>query len=204
MNAKAFSIVRSQFSIILFSFFGRKSETTTLDGTFAWSLIAPEQQNRKLNLAVSAILETLRLSENERDQIRQAYVVAEDLALRQIEFEYGLPFFRHRMIEGVPFDAVAIVNQNVLCAEVVFLAKPEISIEQFGIVFKKAVYVNQRVGALRANSKALLLLVLVTQFSRGDEEKFQKTLRKYLHENARIEIDARLFNFDYLQHTFLS
>lgn len=188
----------------MFSFFGKKSETTALDETFAWSLIAPEQQNRKLNLAVAWILETLGLSENERDQVRQAYVVAEDLALRQIEFEYDLPFFRHRMIEGVPFDAVAIVNKDVLCAEVVFLAKPEISIEQFELILKKAVYVNERVNVLRPNSKALLLLVLVTQFSRGDEEKFQKTLRKYLHENAQVEIDARLFNFDYLQHTFLN
>ena len=47
----------------------------------------------------------------EREQLgdlQSAYIVAEDLALRQIQQEENIPLMRHVSVGGVPFDAVMI------------------------------------------------------------------------------------------------
>lgn len=203
-NRKRSFDFRFRLSIISLFFSNKKSVVGALDAAFSWSIVAPEQQKQQLNAAVSAILTALNLPETEREQARLAYVVAADLALRQIEIEYNLPFFRQRMIEGVPFDAVALRDKKVLCAEILFLPAPEIPAERLEIIFKKADYVNQRIGSLRAGSSARLLLVIVTQSWRDETVKFNQTLRKLLHSHAPVETDARFFDFDNLQRNFLS
>ncbi len=166
--------------------------------------MTPEQQKRKLNLAVSAIMHALSLPETNRPDVRSAYVIAEDLALRQIEIIYSLTLLRHRVLEGVPLDAVAIKDKTLFCVEVEFLTAPEFPPERLAAIFDKIDYANQRVRLLNPDSKIMLVLILITQLSSSDEEIFHKKLEKQIRAHAPVEVDAPIFNFEQLQHTFLN
>ncbi|MEP6923348.1 MAG: hypothetical protein ABI954_02690 [Pyrinomonadaceae bacterium] len=166
--------------------------------------MTPEQQKRKLNLAVSAIMNALGLPESNRPDVRSAYVIAEDLALRQIEIIYHLPLLRHRVLEGVPLDAVAIKGKTISCIEVEFLTAPEFPPERLAAIYDKVDYANQRVKLLHPDAKIMLVLILITQLSPSDEEVFHKKLKKQIRAHAPVEVDAPIFNFEQLQHTFLN
>lgn len=166
--------------------------------------MTPEQQKRKLNLAVSAISHALELPEANRADVRSAYVIAEDLALRQIEIIYQLPLLRHRVLEGVPFDGVAVQDETVFCIEVEFLTAPEFSSERLTAIFDKTDYASQRVRLSNARMKIKLVLILITQLSPADEAAFHKKLEKQIRLGAPVDVEAPIFNFEQLQHTFLN
>ena len=166
--------------------------------------MTPEQQKRKLSFVVSAILQALELPESSRPDVRSAYIIADDLALRQIEIIYQLPLLRHRVLEGASFDGIAIKNKTIFCIEVEFLIAPEFQPERLAAIFDKINYANQRVALLQPDMKITLVLILITQLSTADEEIFHKRLEKQIRAHAPVEVDAPIFNFEQLQHTFLN
>lgn len=164
--------------------------------------MTPEQQKRKLNLAVSVVMQTLSLPEAQAADVRSAYVIAEDLALRQAEINQQMPFMRHVVLEGVPFDAVAVKNKEIFCAEVEFLPKPVFPPERLAAVYDKVDYAKQRVKLSRSDVKVSLILILVTQLA-ANEEDFHKELRKELQAHCPVDVISLIFNFEELQHSFL-
>lgn len=166
--------------------------------------MTPEQQKRKLNLAVSAIMHALDLPEANRADVRSAYVIAEDLALRQIEIIFKLPLLRHRVLEGVPFDGVAVKDKTIFCLEVEFLTAPEFPSERLAAIFDKTDYADQRVRLAHADANVKLVLILITQLSPEAEETFHKKLEKQIRTGAPVDVEAPIFNFEQLQHTFLN
>lgn len=176
---------------------------TTLGEAFSWSPMTPEQQKRKLNLAVSAIMKALSLPEAQKPDVRSAYVIAEDLALRHIEINQQMPFMRHVVLEGVPFDGVAVKDKQLYCAEVEFLTTPVFPPERFAAIFDKIDYAKQRVHLTRPDVKVILMIILVTQLQPGEDD-FHKNLRKEIVEHAPVEVIAPILNFEQLQHSFLN
>ena len=55
--------------------------------------LSPDQQRRKLNLELSNL--NGNAGQIPGIDVRSAYLVAEDLVLRQMEIEHGTPFMRH-------------------------------------------------------------------------------------------------------------
>lgn len=165
------------------------------------SHLTAEQQKRKLNLEVTAIMSGLKLPASQRGDVRSAYVIAEDLALRQIALEFNLPIVRHVALEGVPFDAAAFAENQIFCVEVLFLAQPDLSQARIDAVLEKTSHAVKKMAS--AKTKIRLLLALVTQLSPEAEEVLRVKLRKSFG-NTPVDIDVKMFDFEFLQRTFLS
>jgi hypothetical protein len=202
-SLKQFPFSGFQFSIEQLFSKSKKSSSRASGETFVLSPMTPEQQKRKLNLAVTSLINALGLPETNRGDVRSAYVIAEDLALRQIEIINQLPLLRHYVLEGVPFDAVAIKDKSIFCIEIEFLTAPEFPPARLAAIYDKIDYVNQRITLLRPDAKITLVLILITQLSSADEKFFHKKLEKQIRAQAPVEVDAPIFNFEQLQHTFL-
>ena len=66
-----------------------------------------------------------------------AYIVAEDLALRQIQQEENLPLMRHVSIGGTSFDGILVDQDLITCIEVSFLVVPDVRQEKIEAMLKK-------------------------------------------------------------------
>jgi hypothetical protein len=170
---------------------------------FEKSPMTAEQQKQKLNLEVSAIMRAMDLPESQRGDVRSAYVIAEDLALRQVEIEGNLLLSRHVVVEGVPFDAVAVKNDCLIVCEVVFSVKPEIAQTRIDILLDKVDFVNQAIGKIRKNFKMRLILAVITQLAPAEENALQSRFAKKFADTP-IDADIYFFDFEQLQRTFLN
>src|SRR5438128_1236541 len=71
-----------------------------------WDAAFPELQRQNVNVEVRELARQLRVGEAQIPDLLSAYIVAEDLALRQIQQEENLPLMRHVSIGKTPFDGV--------------------------------------------------------------------------------------------------
>ncbi len=91
-----------------------------------WESALPEVQRESLNIEVVELSRILEVSTEQISDLQSAYIVAEDLALRQIQQEEQVPLLRHVSLGDVPFDAVLVKQEMIICAEVSFLVGPEL------------------------------------------------------------------------------
>lgn len=177
-----------------------KAEKLMLDeSNTSWQPMTPEQQRRKLNLEVTTLANLL--PSYQRSDLRSAYIIAEDLALRQIEIENRLPLMRHVVLEGVPFDGVAFKDERVFCVEVYFLFAPDVPQERIDALLDKVEYAAQRIRKEYAGVKVRLLLVLVIQLSQQDESQLRSTLSNKFALTP-VDVDIRFLDFENLQKNF--
>jgi hypothetical protein len=78
-----------------------------------WEAALPEIQRQQLNVEVLELSKVLEVETEQVSDLQSAYLVAEDLALRQIQQEENVPLLRHVSVGEVPFDAV-FVKDDVL------------------------------------------------------------------------------------------
>lgn len=202
----------------------KKSIAKAASSELQWLPVTPEQQKRKLNLEVSAIMRMLDLPEANRADVRSAYVIAEDLALRQVEMEFDLPLLRHRAFEDAAFDGVAQKNNRIFCVEILFLVNSNLSEDRIEMLFNKAEYAAARVRRVDSKIKLELMLVLITQLTREDQsllqskliQRFTTTLSdvmrqaKLLKSNnlgkstPPVDFNIHFYDFETLQNTFLN
>src|SRR5215207_2531319 len=95
-----------------------------------WESALPEIQRESLNIEVVELSRILEVSTEQLSDLQSAYIVAEDLALRQIQQEEQVPLLRHVSIGDAPFDAVLVKQEMIICAEVSFLVGPELRQER--------------------------------------------------------------------------
>lgn len=169
-------------------------------------------------------MHALNLPETQRADVRSAYVIAEDLALRQIENEFDLPLLRHRTFEGISFDGVAIKDNHFFCAEILFLVEPNLSEDRIEVLFNKADYAAEHVRQFNPEIKLELLLVLITQLAPVEEnalrKKIAKRMKTSLNDVVRqvalfdktekqksvppVDFNIYFYDFENLQNTFLN
>lgn len=169
-------------------------------------------------------MSALDLREANRADVRSAYVIAEDLALRQVEAEFDLPLLRHRVFEDVTFDAVAQKNNQIFCVEILFLVNSDLSEDRIAVLFNKAEYVAARVRQVDSKIKLELMLVLIMQLTKEDErllrtkltKRFTTTLSDIMQQvkpfksNAAeksappVDFNIHFYDFENLQNTFLN
>jgi hypothetical protein len=164
-------------------------------------LAPPESQRRRLNDEVTELAAVMSISDEQLGDLRAAYILAEDLALRQIEQEKKLPLKRHIMVGDAEFDAVFISQDVLTFVEVTFLVSPHISQERIEGVFRKINAVKRNFQHIRKNSKFRLMLALVTQLDVTAESNLRATLVQKFAETP-VDVDIRFFDFEELQKTF--
>jgi hypothetical protein len=174
----------------------------TPDAELAVRTLSPDQQRRKLNLELS----TLNGNAGHVPGIdnRSAYLVAEDLVLRQMEIEHGAPFMRHVAIEGIPFDGAALRPERIVGIEVKFVDEPRLAHEVIDGLRDKAEYAASRLKRTRPNASFTFILALVTQMTAEEDTRFRMQLENRFAITPVKEIEIRSFNFESLQTMFTS
>ncbi len=204
------------FSIcgLIFSLFGatasewltmrewRKAKALEAGDKMAWDVLPPLAQRRKLTTEVKELAAILGVPSEQMSDLLSAYVVAEDLALRQIQQEEKVPLMRHITVGNAEFDAILVKEEFITFIEVTFLVTPKLSKEKCAQIIKKVETAKQILSKIRPESKVKLLMVLVTQLDDRDLTELRSLISKKLFPNTPVEIDIRLRDFEELQKTY--
>lgn len=166
-----------------------------------WNIAIPEIQRAKLSEEVLDLAKTLGISGEQVSDLLSAFVVAEDLALRQIQHETKLPLARHITIGKTPFDAIFARQDNITCVEVTFLVRPNLSQAKINLILNKLATAQKFLAGTGVNARIRLLLVLVTQMDRVAETELRSTLAQKFSATP-VDVDIRLLDFESLQKVF--
>lgn len=169
-----------------------------------WKTALPEIQKQNLNIAVSELSRILDVGRESMSDLQSAFLVAEDLALRQIQQEEQVPLLRHVSVCGVPFDAVFLKDGVLHCCEVSFLVSPDVSPERLKAIMKKISTVDRSVNEINAGLSVRLMPILITQMDGEGSEKLRRSLDKQLFSSAPVDIDIRLLDFEILQRIYVN
>lgn len=179
----------------------RKLSVSRKDDEIGWKIMSAERQQQKLNLEIIELARILSTPANQISDLRSAYIVAEDLALRHIEKESQMPLMRHISFADVEFDAVLINQEIIKCVEVTFLVTPDVSREKIASILRKVETLKKKLDVIRPHTKLVLLLAVVTQLDRPGEAELRSTLGDKFAETP-VDTDIRLFDFEELQKIF--
>ena len=169
-----------------------------------WEAALPEVQRESLNIEVVELSRILDVSTEQISDLQSAYIVAEDLALRQIQQEEQVPLLRHVSLGEVPFDAVLVKEDMIICAEVSFLVAPELRQERIDSMMRKMGRVKALLEQMGVAMQVRLMVVLVTQLTFEDEERLRKSLNTKRFSGTPVDVDIRLLDFEALQRIYVT
>lgn len=165
-------------------------------------LMLPEEQRQKLNASVRELASILGMQgEEELSNLRAAYVLAEDLALRQIEQEKQVPLKRHVRIGDAQFDALFFDKNYSTLVEVTFVITSSISQEKINKILDKVEKARRKFQQIKSGRKLKLLFVIVTQISQEAERKLKQSLVEKFSATT-VDTDIRFFDFEALQRIY--
>jgi hypothetical protein len=179
----------------------RKLFVNEKDDEIPWQIMSPEKQQLKLSREVRELSAILGIPESQMSDLRSAYIVAEDLALRNIEQETDVSLKRHITLERSDFDAVLINQDLIKCIEVSFLVAPDISQDKINLILRKLDATKRILVKIRPHTKLVLMLVLVTQLDETDEDQLRSTIGNKF-ANTPVDVEIRWFDFESLQNIF--
>jgi hypothetical protein len=179
----------------------RKLAVAAKDDLLPWQMMPPEVQRRKLNAEVNELAAILKIPATQLGDLRSAYIVAEDLALRKVEQESRVSLMRHVEIEAAEFDAVFINRDVITFVETAFLVVPDISQKKINVILKKLDYAKKLFSKIRPDSKLKLLLLLITQLEEADEAQLRAVL-KTKFTNTPVDVIINPLDFEGLQEIF--
>jgi hypothetical protein len=189
---------------IAYLYFRSMSRPLGLEHRLEWQPALTEVQKQSLALEVEGIAASLQLDPWQTTELFSAYVVAEDLALREVHQKYPGPMMRHLQIGGTPFDALIIRPDEILCVEVAFVVAPDVRQEKVDSMMKKMGTVRRTLAAQKLDTDLKLLLVVVTQLTPEEIEKLRVSLKKDRFPDSPVDIDITFFDFEDLQRQYVS
>lgn len=160
-------------------------------------------QRQQLSISVDSLARTLGVGAESLPDLQSAFIVAEDLALRQIQAQEKCPIQRHVTVAGIAFDAVYIDRRTLVCVEVVFLVSPEISDERIAAVLKKAATVSRAARKAGTGLDVRVMLLIITQLTPEDAQKLRSGLSTSRFSGTPVDIDIRFMDFEALQRIFV-
>jgi len=169
-----------------------------------WESALPEIQRESLNIEVVELSRILEVRSEQLSDLQSAYIVAEDLALRQIQQEEQVPLLRHVSIGDVPFDAVLVKQDTIICAEVSFLVAPDLRQERIESMMRKMGRVRQVIDQMQVAMNIRLMVILVTQLTNDDEDRLRKSLGTKRFAGTPVDVDIRLLDFEALQRIYVT
>lgn len=202
-------------ALVFFAFFStavvawlimRHSKKLTVsenDDSLSWETTSAEKQKRKLNTEVRELAKELDIPTEQLSDLRSAFIVAEDLALRKIQSEATTPLMHKISVGNSDFDAIYIENDLITCIEVTFLVTPDISQEKINLFLRKATAAKSLLAKSRKGSRVRLLLVLVMQLDEEATNKLRSIVRsKFKPEMTQVDVDIRFLDFLTLQKIY--
>jgi len=171
---------------------------------FVWKAVSPEIQRQTLNAEIEQIAKHLQIEADESGELLSTYIVAQDLALRQVQQGHKAAMVRHASVGRVSFDAIVPEANRLTCVDVSFLITPELRQDKIDAMLKKIAYVGTQFDAEKIGLELRLVIVLVTQLDTDDESKLRTSLSQKRFASTTAGVDIRFFNFEELQRTFLS
>ena len=169
-----------------------------------WDTAMPEIQRQNVNVEVRELARLLGVGNDQLADLLSAYIVAEDLALRQIQQEENLPLMRHVSIGSTPFDAILIDQDLITCIEVAFLVVPDVRQDRIESMLKKITQAKKKLAEMKSRLRLRLMLVLVTQLTIDEEEVLRGMLITRRFTDTPVDIDIRLLDFEMLQKVYVS
>ena len=169
-----------------------------------WEAALPEVQRENLQLEVVELSKVLDSDGEHVADLQSAYIVAEDLALRQIQQEENVPLLRHVGVGDVPFDAVFVKDDVLNCCEVSFLVAPDLRQDKIDAMIRKVKRVQERMRVAGATFSVRMMLVLITQLSPEDDERLRSVLNTRRFSGTPVDIDIRLLDFESLQKIYVT
>lgn len=173
-------------------------------GWIDWQAAQPEIQRQNLNIAVGELSKILQVGDESINDLQSAFIVAEDLALRQIQQEEQVPLLRHLSVAGVPFDAIYSKQDLLVCVEVSFLVGPELRQERVVSMIKKITSVKRSVAEMNIGTNVRLMVVLITQMPEEDLERLRTSLGTSRFSSTPVDIDIRFLDFETLQKIYVT
>ena len=170
----------------------------------SWDAAMPEIQRQSVNIEVRELARLLGVGSDSLGDLLSAYIVAEDLALRQIQQEDNLPMMRHVQIGRTPFDAIMIDQDLITCVETSFLVVPDVRQDKVESIIKKVTQAKKNLAEMKSRLRLRLMLVLVTQLTMEEEEKLRAALITRRFTETPVDIDIRLLDFEMLQKVYVS
>lgn len=168
-----------------------------------WETSSAEKQKRKLNTEVRALAKHLSIPNEQLSDLRSAYIVAEDLALRKIQSEANTPLMHKISIGNSDFDAICIDKDLITCVEVAFVVTEDIVQDKISSYLRKTVAAKTLVAKSRKGSRFRLLLVFVTQLDEQALIKLRANIKsKFTAETTPIAVDIRFLDFLTLQKIY--
>ena len=204
-----FLTLLSVFGIILStSLILRKARNSVIEKFnkgFEWAISVPEIQRQKLNREVLRIAAAMEIPEDQLSDLLLAYIVAEDLSLREIQQEAGQPLIRHARIGEAGFYAILLANKLITCVEVTFVVEPFISAELIDSISEKIAVAKSVVDRQFPGSSIKLMLVIATQLDALNEAELRANLTKDKDKFAQIPanyFEITIFSFEELQRIY--
>ena len=176
----------------------------TAAGWIEWKSASHELQRQNLNVAAKELARILEKDHDSGTEIHTALIVAEDLALRHIQQEEGVPVLRHTSVAGIPFDAMFVKDDALVCADVTFLVSPQLRQERVAAMLNKIAAVKRSVDAMNVGLTVRLMLVVTTQMTDDEVKELRESLGTGRFESTTTDIDIRFLDFDELQRTYVS
>ncbi len=171
-----------------------------------WDAAMPELQRQTVNIEVRELARLLKAEDDQIPDLLSAYIVAEDLALRQIQQEENMPLMRHVSIGKTPFDGILVDQDLITCIEIAFLVTPDVRQDRVESMLKKIALAKKNLAEMKSRLRLRLMLVLVTQLTHDEEEQLGETLQKNRF-NAQMQFDnieIRFLDFELLQKLYVS
>lgn len=195
------AVVLSVRSILSFQRLSARFDQKRID----WETAQPDIQRENLNIEVVELSKILASESPQVTDLQSAYIVAQDLALRQIQQEENVPLMRHVTIGNTPFDAVVVKNDVISCVDVSFLVVPDIRQEKIDAMMRKVARVTNTLGDMGVRMKVRLMIVLVTQLSDEESERLRTALSKQRFEGMPVSsIEIRFLDFESLQRVYVT
>lgn len=179
----------------------RKLSVSEKDDEIPWRITSAEKQQWKLNSEVNELAEILGIGEEQLNDLRSAYIVAEDLALRKVEQEEGLSIKRHISLDKSDFDAVLVNDDLIKCIDVTFAISSNITQEKVDSILRKAGNLRKSLDRLRPHTKVVLMVLIVTQLDSDAENELRQKVRN-MFTKTPVDVDIRFPDFEGLQKTF--
>lgn len=170
----------------------------------SWEPADPDLQRQTLSVAVNEISRILKVQPEGVGELQTAFIVGEDLALRQIQQEENVPLMRHISVGGVPFDAAFTKDEILVCCEVCFLVSPELGQDRVAAMMRKIGAVKRSIAEMNIGLEVRLMVVLVTQMAAADVAKLRETLSTKRFSSTPVDIDIRLMDFEGLQRVYVT
>lgn len=167
----------------------------------AWEIAVPDSQRTKLSDEVRDLARVLDIPQNQVSDLLSAYVVAQDLALRQVQQESRLPLARHIAVGNTLFDAIFARQDVITCVEVLFIVRSNLPQAKINLILGKLASAQKTLSGRGVKARLRLLLVLVTQLDRVAETELRATLAQKFSATP-VDVDIRLLDFEKLQTVF--